>query len=159
MAFFPRQGETLKNIFYFFQKKVTHLSFPSSLLMTAIIGVADAAARCRLHNERGLRNMEKMMGNLDVLSMGYGVIPNRMISDRHLSIEAKGIYCYIAACTGSGETDFPSVELICSDLKISNQRFRKHKKELVERGYLTIESGQHKGKFINNRYILGNGKG
>ena len=102
--------------------------------------------------------MEKMMENLDVLSMGYGVIPNRMISDPHLSIEAKGIYCYIAACTGSGETDFPSVDLICSDLKISNQRFRKHKKELVERGYLTIESGQHKGKFSNNRYILGDGE-
>ena len=104
--------------------------------------------------------MEKMMQEVDVLAMGYGVIPNRMISDPHLSIEAKGIYCYIAACTGSGETDFPSVDLICSDLKIGKDRFRKYKKELLERGYLTIISGHRygEGKFRNNRYLLRNGE-
>ncbi|MGB7474381.1 hypothetical protein [Trichococcus sp.] len=45
--------------------------------------------------------MNKTENEIDVFSMGRGKIPRMVMSDRNLTVEAKAIYCYIAACIGA----------------------------------------------------------
>ena len=99
--------------------------------------------------------MNKTENQVDVLSMGRGIIPRMVMSDRNLTIEAKAIYAYFAACIGAGDTSFPSVDEICKDLNMGEERFRKHKKQLVERGYLTIQKDTDaNGKYSTNVYVI-----
>lgn len=89
-----------------------------------------------------------------VMGNGYGQMPKMVAKDKDLSIEAKGIYAYMASYAGGGESSFPRVSLICSDLNISEDRYFKHRKPLIEKGYVTIKKNTKKGKFDNNVYIL-----
>lgn len=99
--------------------------------------------------------MNKMENQVDVFSMGHGKIPRSVMSDRNLTVEAKAIYAYFAECIGAGDTSFPPVEEICKDLNMSEDRFRKHKKQLVERGYLTIRKDTNaNGRFSTDVYVI-----
>lgn len=89
-----------------------------------------------------------------ILTMGYGVIPKLVMKDLDLTIEAKAIYAYIASYAGAGSTAYPSVELICHDLRIGKDRFQKHKRMLLEKGYLVIEQTVVRGQYANNLYVL-----
>lgn len=89
-----------------------------------------------------------------VMGKGYGQIPKMLTKDKDLSIEAKGIYAYMASYAGGGESAFPRVSQICNDLNISEDRYFKHRKPLIEKGYVTIKKNTKKGKFDNNVYIL-----
>jgi hypothetical protein len=47
------------------------------------------------------------------------------------------------------------VEGICKDLNMGIERFRRHKKLLVERGYLTIQKDPAaNGRFGRNVYVI-----
>ena len=99
--------------------------------------------------------MNRTENEIDVFSMGGGIIPRMVMSDRNLTVEAKAIYSYIAACIGAGDTSFPSVGEICKDLNMGEDRFRKHKKHLIERGYLTIrKDAAANGRYSTNVYVL-----
>lgn len=99
--------------------------------------------------------MNKTENQVDVYSMGRGIIPRMVMSDRNLTVEAKAIYSYIAACIGAGDTRLPSVPVICKDLNMGDDRFRKHKKQLVERGYLTIrKDASTNGRYSTNVYVI-----
>lgn len=98
--------------------------------------------------------MTKAVMGQDVLAMGYGIIPKMVMKDQDLTIEAKAIYAYIASYAGRGNVAFPSVDLICYDLKIGKERFQKHKKMLLEKGYLVIDQVMAGGKFGRNRYTM-----
>lgn len=90
-----------------------------------------------------------------IMSQGYGIIPKLIMRDKALSIEAKAIYAYISSYAGNGDTAFPGVELICSDLDISENRFHKHKKPLIEKGYIEITKERSpKGTFDRNVYTI-----
>lgn len=91
---------------------------------------------------------------IDVLVSGYGIIPKLVMKDKDLTIEAKAIYAYIASYAGAGKKAYPSVDLICSDLNIGKDRFQKHRKCLIEKGYLIIEKVTNKGRFTNNLYVI-----
>lgn len=95
-----------------------------------------------------------MTNNQDILSLGYGVIPKMVMKDPDLTIEAKAIYSYIASYAGAGHTAFPSVDLICHDLNIGKDRFRKHRRQLIEKGYLVVEQHSNGGKYSNNLYTI-----
>ena len=62
--------------------------------------------------------MEKMMIEVDVLSMGYGTVGKLVKRDRDLAPEAKVIYAYISTYAGAGDTAYPSVDLICYDMNM-----------------------------------------
>ena len=97
-----------------------------------------------------MRMMEKM---IDIFAMGYGTIPRMVMIDRELTVEAKAIYGYFAACIGAGDTLFPTVEDICKDLNLGMERFQKHKKLLLAKGYLTIQKDPAaNGRFGRNVY-------
>ena len=89
-----------------------------------------------------------------VMEKGYGIIPKLVMKDKDLSVEAKAIYAYFCSYAGAGNTAFPSVELICSDLSISDKRFRKHRDLLVRKGYLLVEQQRTSGDFSRNVYTL-----
>jgi hypothetical protein len=74
-------------------------------------------------------------------------------------MQTKAIYAYIssfAANSNSGErTAFPSVELQCGELGISENTYYAHRKALIEKGYLKIERIKgEQGKFDRNTYII-----
>lgn len=74
---------------------------------------------------------------------------------RELTIEAKAIYAYFSACIGGGDTHFPTVEDICKDLSMGVERFHKHKKLLLAKGYLTIQKDPAaNGRFSTNIYVV-----
>jgi hypothetical protein len=89
-----------------------------------------------------------------IFSKGYGVIPKLVMKDENLTIEAKSIYAYICSYAGSGNSAFPSVSLICHDLGISENRFYKHRKLLVDNGYITITKERTDTGWSNNIYII-----
>lgn len=90
----------------------------------------------------------------EILSKGYGIIPKFVMKDKELSAEAKAIYAYLCSYSGAGDTAFPSVELMCNDLKMSRNRFEKHRKDLIDRGYIVISRKRLESGFSNNIYQL-----
>lgn len=89
-----------------------------------------------------------------LLSKGYGLMPQMITRDKDLSIEAKAIYGYLSAFAGNNHEAFPSVELICSELGISENRYRKHRKTLLEKGFIRIRRERLENGFSKNYYEL-----
>lgn len=73
-------------------------------------------------------------------SLGYGITPKLIHKDRQLSIESKEIYNYFCSYAGAGSSAFPTLKTILYDLCVSDARYRKHFKPLVEFGYITVET-------------------
>lgn len=89
-----------------------------------------------------------------LLSKGYGLMPQMITRDKDLSIEAKAIYGYLAAFAGNNYEAFPSVELICGELGISENRYRKHRKALLDKGFIRIRRERLENGFSKNFYEL-----
>lgn len=89
-----------------------------------------------------------------ILEKGYGLIPQLLTRDKSLSIEAKAIYAYLAAFAGTTQQAFPGVQLICDELNISEKRYLKHRKQLLDRGYVDIIRKRLENGFSKNLYIL-----
>lgn len=88
-----------------------------------------------------------------ILSKGYGMIP-KLVMQSNISIEAKAIYAYMCSFAGNGQSAFPSVEKIISDLKISDNRFYKYRRELVDCGFINIKRTRNKNRRDKNIYII-----
>lgn len=65
---------------------------------------------------------------------GYGLVYSEIMRSKKLSPEAKAIYAYLCAFAGSGDTCFPSVELMREELQMSNDRFYRHLRPLLLSG-------------------------
>ena len=85
---------------------------------------------------------------------GFGLVHRNIMRDKNLSIEAKGIYSYISSFAGVGMVAYPGIELMCSELNISEKRFHKYKNELIDIGYLTVERERQEKGFSKNIYTL-----
>ena len=86
---------------------------------------------------------------------GYGNIPKLVMKDEQLTIEAKAIYAYFCSYAGGGTSEvFPSIDLICKDLGISENRLFKHRKLLVERGYISIKREKKDKGWSKNIYTI-----
>ena len=73
-----------------------------------------------------------------ILSKGYGIIP-KLVMQSNISIESKAIYSYMCSFAGNGQSAFPSVEKIILELNISEKRFYKYRKELIDHGFIKIQ--------------------
>ena len=86
---------------------------------------------------------------------GYGLIPKKIMRDKEIQIEAKGIYSYISSFAGAGLTAFPSVSLICHELNISENRYYKYMNFLKSKDLIRVEKQKSpKGKFLRNVYTI-----
>lgn len=103
-----------------------------------------------------LSETEDILRVQGVHAKGFGTIPKLVMKDTRLSIQAKAIYAYFRSYAGAGDTAFPSVRLIMSDLGIKDvHTFLKHRKMLEDCGYITVEQEvQSNGKFGRNIYTL-----
>ena len=90
----------------------------------------------------------------DLLSQGYGIIPKKVMRDQSLSPESKAIYAYLSSFCGNGDTAFPSIGLMCHDLGMGEDRFFKHRKPLIELGYIQVRKKKTSKGFMNNIYTL-----
>lgn len=89
-----------------------------------------------------------------ILSKGFGLIPQMLTRDKEVSIEAKAIYAYLSAFAGNNTEAFPSVSLICSELNISENRYHKHRKILLIKGYIKIRRERLDSGFSKNHYEI-----
>lgn len=85
---------------------------------------------------------------------GYGLVFKRVMKDTNIDIEAKALYSYLSAYAGSSGTAFPSVSLICHELRISEKRFKKYRKQLENYGYLSIKRNRTDNGFSKNIYSI-----
>ena len=65
-----------------------------------------------------------------VYNTGFGIIPKSLMQNPNLSIEAKGIFCYLTTYANTDMIAFPSRDLICTHLGISKNRYTKYMGEL-----------------------------
>src|SRR5690625_2472842 len=94
-----------------------------------------------------------------IYEQGYGLLPQKVMRDKNLSPTAKTIYAYIVSFASVGENGersaFPGVKIMMSELGIkSDDTFYRHRKQLIDNGYITIKKNRVEGKFTNNIYII-----
>lgn len=59
------------------------------------------------------------------------------LQDPRLSIEAKAIYAYLHELADLEGKAYPYTNTLCEELGISEHRFLKHRKRLIELGYIS----------------------
>jgi DNA-binding transcriptional ArsR family regulator len=78
-----------------------------------------------------------------IYEQGYGLIARSVMRDKNLKPAAKAIYSYICSFASNGSSServaFPSVELQLDELGMTRDTYYRHRKSLVEAGYLKIE--------------------
>lgn len=90
---------------------------------------------------------------------GYGLLAKKVMKDRNLKHQAKVIYAYIcsfaSASNSSERIAFPRVATQIKDLGMSEDTYYKHRKSLVDRGFLKIDQAKgENGKFKHNIYKI-----
>lgn len=108
-----------------------------------------SAAPAQLHS--GLSEELRMEG---IAFMGYGVLPKYVMLDSALTLEAKGIYAYLCAFTGQGNTAFPGRERILADLGINKDTYYRHYDLLLAEGYVQVQQQRCENGFSRNIYTL-----
>lgn len=100
--------------------------------------------------------MNDFLNGIDgIMSQGFGFIAKIPMRDPNLTPEAKAIYAYICSFAGAGGTAFPGIELMLKELKMSKDRFYKHRKLLEAHGYIEITSEKNEeNKFTRNIYKI-----
>lgn len=84
----------------------------------------------------------------------YGTVYKDVFLDNDISIEAKAIYGYLCAYAGSSTECYPSVALMCSELGITENRFRRHFGQLVDKGYVSVSKRRGGKGFSRNVYSV-----
>ncbi len=85
---------------------------------------------------------------------GYGITAKKVMVDKTISIEAKAIYAYLCVYANKERVAYPSVDTICRELGIGEKRFYRHRKVLVDKGYISITRNVEQGKLSNNIYHI-----
>ena len=88
---------------------------------------------------------------------GYGILFKYPMLDPALTIEAKGIYCYICSYAGSEATAFPGRDKIRGDLQMCKDAYYKHYQLLLDNDYIRVEQknlGGNSHGFLKNIYEI-----
>lgn len=91
---------------------------------------------------------------INILSDGYGLIPQIVTRDTWLSPGAKALYAYLSSFAGAGGTCFPSRDIMVHELNINKDTFTKYLNELKTCGYIRVHKKTDKGKKVNNIYEI-----
>lgn len=88
-------------------------------------------------------------------SYGYGIVSQLPMKDRELSIQAKGVYAYLASCAGNDKQTYPTQEKMCYDLKIGKvDTLKKYIKQIQARGYIKIVKTKKGNLHYRNVYLI-----
>ena len=80
-----------------------------------------------------------------VYEKGYGNVAKLVMVDKTITIGAKALYSYLCSYAFSKDEAYPTVERIMQELNISENSFRRYRKELEDKGYITVEFKNIKG--------------
>lgn len=83
----------------------------------------------------------------------YGIVNKKVINNKNLSINAKGLYVYLCARSGNKRGCNPKVTTICNDLGITEATFHKAKNELILNKVIYIQKDGETLK-KRNRYVF-----
>lgn len=106
------------------------------------------------------KDLENSAGKLEgVFARGYGVVPKSVMTDASLSPEAKTLYAYYCIISGNdgGFQPSPREAVILRTLGMSHARFIRHRKALVEGGYILFhQPRRQEGKqyFETTRFLI-----
>ncbi len=94
-----------------------------------------------------------------VFARGYGVVPKAVMLESSLSPEAKALYAYYCVMSGNngGFQPSPREEIILRSMHMSHTRFIKHRRTLIDQGYIVFSQQRRKdGKqfFENTRFLI-----
>ncbi|PAK63245.1 hypothetical protein B9K00_12380 [Staphylococcus caprae] len=95
-----------------------------------------------------------MSDRLVDITGGYGTVYKEVMKNNDLSIEAKAIYSYLTTYAGSKDIAFPSIKLICYELNISEKRFYKHRKELLDKNIISKHRERTENGFSKTIYTI-----
>ncbi|MEJ7528976.1 DnaD domain protein [Staphylococcus hominis] len=95
-----------------------------------------------------------MSDRLIDITGGYGTVYKEVLKDNELSIEAKAIYSYLSSYAGGKDTAFPSIGLICHELNISEKRFYKRRKELLDKNIISKTRERTNNGFSKTIYTI-----
>jgi hypothetical protein len=84
-----------------------------------------------------------------VYENGYGLIAKKVMVDTELSLQAKAIYSYLVSYAWGKDKVYPTIKTMLYHLGIAENTFLKHRKGLVDRGYITIETTRQGSKNRN----------
>lgn len=88
-------------------------------------------------------------------SFGYGIVSQYVMKNKNISINAKGLYAYLASCAGNDKQTYPNQTTICKDLGIKKvDTLRKYMKELQAEGFIKIIKTTKKSLFYKNVYLV-----
>src|SRR5690625_847946 len=90
---------------------------------------------------------------------GYGMLARKVMRDKDLSPTAKSIYAYICSFAGVDKdgkvSAFPGVSIKKEELgNRTDKTYYNHRKQLLKKGYISIEKNRKEGKFENNIYFI-----
>ena len=80
-----------------------------------------------------------------VYEKGYGNVAKLVMVDKTITIGAKALYSYLCSYAFGKDEAYPTVERIMQELNISENSFRRYRKELEDKGYITVEFKNIKG--------------
>lgn len=98
--------------------------------------------------------MEDQLFCTGIYKDGYGIIPKAVMRDKSISAGAKVVYAYICSFAGAGGNAFPSLDLICGELGISEKKMYKCRKELVDKNLIVVDKKRIGSKYSSNIYTL-----
>ena len=80
-----------------------------------------------------------------IYEKGYGNVAKLVMVDNTISIGAKALYSYLCSYAFGKDEAYPTVERIMQELNISENSFRRYRKELEDKSYITVEFKNIKG--------------
>ena len=83
----------------------------------------------------------------------YGIVNKKVINNKNLSTNAKGLYVYLCARSGNKRECNPKVTTICNDLGVTEATFHKAKNELVANRIIYIKKAGE-GLKKRNKYVF-----
>lgn len=83
----------------------------------------------------------------------YGIVNKKVINNKNLSTNAKGLYVYLCARSGNKRECNPKVTTICNDLGVTEATFHKAKNELVANRIIYIKK-VGEGLKKRNKYVF-----
>lgn len=85
---------------------------------------------------------------------GYGLVYSEIMRSKQLTPEAKAIYAYLCSFAGSGDSCFPSVDLMQKELLMSSDRFYRHLRPLIAAGIVKKAQERNGNRWGRTVYTL-----
>lgn len=100
----------------------------------------------------------------EVMADGYGIVSRKVLRADFISTKAKALYSYLCSFAGSGDTAFPSTDVMRKELQLSKDTFYGARSELEAFGIIEINTFNTRNgrktiyKLVSNAHITDDAK-